>query len=172
MKAILAVSADGYMSRCRDDTMDWLGPTDKAVFRILTSVGGRLLASRNTLSLMPAHLQGRTLTALSSRGYVSGESWGHLIDAEFVYPTAWLIGGPNLVLHALKENLLFEVHLCRSDRLADPVHSLGPIKDPVTPWLEASTEINRRPYDMPWHVTLETRVNDVVVQCWKPYVTL
>lgn len=169
MRAILAVSADGYLAKGQNDDMTWSGPTDKAIFRILTCTGSLMAASRNTVRLMPSKLPGRTLVALSSQGYVEHESWGTLHEFSVAYPDAWLIGGPKLVMQALEAGMLHEVHLCRSLRQALPEPEALPIEDEITPWLKSSSN---KAEITPWFKNTQTLVNDVLVEFWRPYVTI
>ncbi len=103
----MAVSADNFVARGDDDRMSWTGPSDKAVFKLLTIVGGeRLCAGRKTYEVMPA-LFGREVVALSQdrqRGQDLREFAAH-------NPFAWLIGGQTVALEALRLKLLDEVVL-------------------------------------------------------------
>lgn len=125
MKLVMAVSRDGFVSRGPNDDMSWLGPFDKAAFRIITGVGGNVATSRRTARLMPETLKGRTIHTLSSQeaqidgcvGHTS-KAWGSLGLFQKVFgETGWLIGGLTLALAASEEGWLSEIHLCRSDRM-------------------------------------------------------
>lgn len=106
LKLVMAVSADGFVARGPTDDMTWTGSTDKRVFRLLTSVGGILGAGRRTFEQLPK-LEGRTVVPLSRNG---------MTLTEFVsrYPDAWLIGGQEVALEALRLHLLDQAFLCRS----------------------------------------------------------
>jgi len=157
MRLIMAVSADGIVAKGEDDTMDWLGPTDKKVFRILTSVGGPLGVSRKTAKVMPKTLKGRKLITISgSRGapLVSLDTFRSYYGA-----SGWLLGGQTLAMVALETNALDEVHLCRSERLAGKGH-----KDQITPFLNSPST----PYSKgTWVMEMKTAINDVSVEYWK-----
>ena len=157
MRIVMAVSKDGWMARRLDDNMRWLGPTDKAVFRILTGVGGYVAVGGNSRRCMPGRLIGRNLTVLSSKGPAT------LFDFYCRHPDGWLVGGPRLALLALDLGYVDEVHLCRSDRMAFP--EPGALEDLLTPWLGA------RKYDAisdeGWRQEMETTVLDVTVECWR-----
>lgn len=159
MRVLMAVSKDGYMARERDDRMGWLGATDKAVFRVLSGVGGVMAAGSRTTALMPG-TPGRRLLALSRSGYT-------LADLATEHPDAWLLGGPALALEALASDWagVDEVHLCRSDRLAfpDPLCA-GSIRDTLTPYLEGRGVPTDA--DNGWRLGLKTRVLDVTVERW------
>lgn len=103
MRLLMAVSTDGYLCRGPDDDMDWTGPADKALFRVLTSVGGVCAAGTTTWNLMPA-LEARQLIPLSREGYT-------LRRLEDEHPEAWLLGGPTVANAALCRSLVREVHL-------------------------------------------------------------
>jgi len=155
---VLAVSADGYLAREKNDRMNWLGQTDKAVFRILTGVGGWCATSAKTAECMPKTLQGRELTVLSRNG-MSLQTF-----AEWK-PEGWLLGGPTLAMAALEMGLLTEVHMCRSDRYAYPDCMVaGAIGDCVTRWLNAHREVGK-PKTW-WAMNLKTKINDVTVERW------
>ncbi len=106
MKLLLAVSNDGYLCQGAEDDMRWTGPTDKAVFRLLTMSDKRpLFAGKRTAALMPK-LPGRTLLALSTTGLT-------LHSAAMMHPDAWLIGGPTAALAALRDGLIRRAFICR-----------------------------------------------------------
>ncbi|UFK26695.1 dihydrofolate reductase [Roseobacter phage RDJL6] len=159
MKLVMAVSADGYLAREKNDKMNWLGATDKAVFRILTGVGGHCATSAKTAECMPKTLQGRDLTVLSTKGMTlkTFAEWK---------PDGWLLGGPSLALQALELDLLTEVHICRSNRYAFPdCMAAGSIPDVVTRFLK---DHQRFPGVTDWwHLGLETPVGDLKVERWK-----
>jgi len=111
MRLVMAVSADDYVARSDRDDMRWTGPADKAVFRILTSVGYAPLAvSWKTSLLMPDLLPGRDLFKISR----SGVGDGTLEEYHDAYPDGWLLGGQTLSLAATGFGLITEVHLCKS----------------------------------------------------------
>lgn len=149
----MAVSRDGYLARERNDRMQWLGPADKAVFRVLTGVdGGHCLVSARTYGDMPEAIEGRTMHLVSRRGLT-------LEEAAHRFPRAWLLGGPTLAMAAIDAGLVTEAHLCRSDRMAFPYPMMaGSIPDFLT----------RRLEDERWRVIMKTRVLDVTVELWRP----
>lgn len=155
MRLILGVSADGYLARGPQDDMQWLGPMDKKVFRILTGIDGVLIVSKKTAQSMPASLPGRTLIPVSS----SDPALPDLEEAFMRHGSyAWLIGGPSLALTALREGYIHETVLCISDRLAFSGPSVSDaIKDEVTPFLESKTI---------WRKKMETSFPEVTVQQW------
>lgn len=115
MKLIMAVSADGFVARMGEDDMRWTGSLDKAVFRLLTGVGTEPLAvGRRTRALMPSYLPGREIYVLSSSGGILAD--GTLANYHDRYPDGWLIGGQTVAVEAREQDLLSEVHLCRSTR--------------------------------------------------------
>lgn len=149
MKLIMAVSADGYVARKKDDDMSWLGAADKAAFRILTASGGGVVGvSHKTAVLMPDQLAGRSIVKLSRKDY-------SLDDFRYESPDSWLAGGQELALQAFSHGYLTEVHLCRSDRNAMPEDSA--IEDRITLYLLTHS----------WSVSVKTRINDTVVECWR-----
>lgn len=154
----MAVSADGFLARERGDRMDWLGATDKAVFRILTGVGGVCAVGSVTAECMPRRLHGRELVVLS-RGGVT------LDEFHATHPDGWLLGGPTLAMAALGREMLNEVHVCRSDRRAfpDPMVA-GAIGDCVTRFLRSRPRASGEPYY--WEMSMETPVGDLQVERW------
>lgn len=159
MRLILGVSSDGYLSRETKDRMDWLGPTDKAVFRILTSVGGVCGVSVKTAALMPSSLPGRRM-CLISRSLDEGMS---LVEFSNRFPGGWLLGGPTLAKAALELDLVSEVHLCRSNRAAFPVQ--GAVRDTVTDFLKLNSR--NESCNTWWSLKLTTPIVDMRVECWK-----
>lgn len=165
MRLAMAVSADGYLARGPEDDMRWLGPWDKAAFRILTGVGGVLGVSRRSRRLMPETLQGREVLSLSSGGLGQEDgqfSWGTVSDFGRIFPDGWLLGGPTLALHALEARMVREVHLCRSERRAfpegvAPSTTADPYGDFLTPFLEGRG----------WSIRMKTRVGDTTVEVWR-----
>lgn len=110
LRVILAVSGNGYTSAGLQDRMDWTSHTDKALFRVMTLTGTRLLGlSKRTQQLMPIELPMRTLIPLSRRGVTVEQFAKH-------YPGSWLIGGQTLVMNAIRLNLVDEVHLSWSTK--------------------------------------------------------
>lgn len=152
MKLIMAVSKDGYVARSEDDRMDWLGPSDKAVFRILTCVdGGVCGVSAKTGTLMPHTLEARKLILLSR----SKTDWS-LEKFSGFYPDGWLLGGLHLALVAIGHGLIQEAHICRSGRMAFP-------SDP-TVYCDHLTDALREKGML---ACLQTKVGDVTVECWR-----
>jgi dihydrofolate reductase len=164
LKVIMAVSADGYVSRGPADDMRWTGKKDKAIFKLLTMTGGELGVGRRTAAHMPPSLPGRTLHVLSHSGAVlDGVRAPPMRLGEFVakYPGAWLIGGQTIVLEALELGLVDEVHLCRLpvDVFEFPGQKLALAQDDmITPFLEKSHGFMR---------VGKTRVDDVGVEHWR-----
>lgn len=133
LKLVMAVSADGFVARGPTDDMTWTGSTDKRVFRLLTSVGGILGAGRRTFEQLPK-LEGRTVVPLSRNGMT-------LIEFASQYPDAWLIGGQDIALDALRCGKLDQVFLCRS---REAFLRFG-IKDEITPCLMRSLTWQQKP---------------------------
>lgn len=161
LRSIIAVSKDGYMTRKVDDDMQWLGQTDKKIFRLLTASSGIIATSKKTAALMPKALDGRRLFTLSRE--FQGTEDGVIRDLKWFYRNfgshqAWLIGGQELLLVALKERYIGEVHICRSSRNAYPPSHYKSIKDKVSDFLEKDTR---------WYKTMETWFLDVQVHCWR-----
>ena len=158
-RIIMAVSADGYVAREENDKMLWLGETDKSIFRILTGVGGVIGASVKTKALMPEKLEGRSFRVLSRGGPTLIDFYNYSTNK--VDRAYWLIGGQILVMSALtyeRENLVSEVHICRSNRFAFPADVAKATKDKITPFLEGHRK---------WHLAMITKVADVKVECWR-----
>lgn len=127
MKLIMAVSGDGFVAKGPDDDMSWTGPIDKAVFKLLTSTSDVLAVSAKSLEFMPQELPGRgKLYGLSTdprRGV-------QLEDFAAMFPDAWLLGGQELALYAMKNGFVDKAYICRAlDAQAD-----GPsaIRDKLT----------------------------------------
>ncbi len=111
MKLMLAVSGNGYVAAGEDDDMSWTGPIDKAVFKLLTSTSDILAVSAKTLEYMPKELPGRGklygLSTNPSRGVP-------LEDFAAMFPDAWLLGGQELALYAMKNGFVNKAYICRA----------------------------------------------------------
>ena len=115
MRAIMAVSRNGYFTVREHDDMRWTGKQDKAIFKHYTTKhGGVCLAGKATIALIPNHmLPDRRLICLNRR-------WRPLIETSIEFPNSCLLGGPTLILEALKQNLLTEILLCRVMKDIEP----------------------------------------------------
>lgn len=116
MRLLMAITADGFVSRGPRDDMSWTGPLDKRLFRILTSVGGRVYAGSTTYELMrgsrhvPAYtLEGRRLFRVT-RNPTDKAVEASLAD---IPSDGWLIGGPTIAYAAMDALMVEEVHLNR-----------------------------------------------------------
>lgn len=106
MKLIMTVSLDGFVAKHDQDNMSWSGKDDKAIFKILTLVGGKqLCVSKKTYSLMPK-LVHRIVTPVSTKSGIDLRTFYHS------NPDAWLLGGQTLALEALKLGYIDEMVLC------------------------------------------------------------
>jgi len=110
MKLIMAVSGNGYVANGPEDDMSWTGPIDKAVFKLLTSTSDVLAVSAKSLQYMPKALPGRgKLYGLSTdprRGV-------QLEDFAAMFPDAWLLGGQELAMFAMKNGFVDRAYICR-----------------------------------------------------------
>jgi len=132
MKLIMATSRDGFVARNESDDMSWTGSIDKAVFRLLTSTSSVLAVSAKTLQCMPKELPGRgKLYALSTdprRG----------MDLETFaanFPDAWLLGGQELAIFAMKNGFVDKAYLCRCMNIDIGVGNEDAIDDRISPYL-------------------------------------
>lgn len=170
MRAIMAVSADGYVARHPKDDMSWLGRDDKAAFRILTGVGGLMACGRNTYECLPLEMRllatdgcsadGRRLRVLSGRDN-DGAVETPLERFAREFPHAWLIGGQSIVIDAMVRGLVDEFHLCRSDRKAFPCSGEG-VSDRITTRLRFWND--RNGLGQP---DMRTRFGDTTVELWR-----
>lgn len=112
LRLIMAISADGFIARGPDDSMNWLGQTDKGIFKLLTTQESPsvLIRSRRTELAMPSVLAGRTFVTVSRRGIMT------LDDAAKAYPSAWLVGGQELAIEGIKNGHVRSAFLCISAR--------------------------------------------------------
>jgi len=143
----MATSRDGYVARGPADDMSWLGPYDKAVFRILTAVDGKLVVSEKSSRFMPARLVGRSLTTVSRSSVSLASLW-----VSPVYQRAWLLGGQTLALHAKAESMIDEVHLCVSDRLLPPGNAAIKFDDSL---LDGMVQV------------MKTHIGDTTIELWR-----
>lgn len=153
MKLIMGISRDRYVARSATDDMSWLGPSDKAVFRLLTvSSGGVLGVGSKTAAYMPKKLEGRKLLMLSRKSGIS------LKQFEKKHPNGWLIGGQKIALTALEDGYIDEAYLCHSDRYAFPEKHDGPIPDYITSKLHSEES---------WSMEMTIKFGDTRVECWR-----
>lgn len=111
MKLIMAVSGNGYVAASEADDMSWTGPIDKAVFKLLTSTSDILAVSAKTLQYMPESLPGRgKLYGLST----DPRKGVPLEDFAAMFPDAWLLGGQELALYAMKNGFVDKAYICRA----------------------------------------------------------
>jgi dihydrofolate reductase len=106
LRLVMAVSANGYLATGPNDDMSWTGLDDKQVFRLLTSVGGPLLAGRLTAEKLP-NLHHRSVIPVSK---------GQLHDLSVIYPDAWLIGGSTIAYSALRTGYVKSAWMCHSEK--------------------------------------------------------
>jgi dihydrofolate reductase len=126
LKLLLAVSADGFLSkdtftglgasetiekqpqRTGVDTMSWTGPMDKFVFKLLTlSSSLPILAGSNTAASLPP-LTGRQVIPISRQDKPGSMT---LHNAFIKYDGAWLIGGPSIAREAFQRGMVDQVVL-------------------------------------------------------------
>lgn len=111
MKLIMAVSGNGFVANGPEDDMSWTGPIDKAVFKLLTSTSEVLAVSAKSLEFMPEQLPGRgRLYGLST----DPRKGVQLEDFAAMFPDAWLLGGQELAIYAMKNGFVDKVYLCRA----------------------------------------------------------
>jgi len=158
LNAILAVGRDGFMARSQDDDMRWTGQTDKAIFKLLTSVGQVIGLSNRTADLLPpAGLPGRHIARLSRQP-------GHYTLEDFAEnnPGAWLGGGYALTTAALELNLVRAVFICHLDRdCCGPkgrVAYPGALEDPTRLYLTGQTGLRLK-----WKLENTVHLGDVTV---------
>lgn len=136
LRAIMAVSADGYVSRGPDDDMSWTGPEDKRLFRTATE-GCAIGAGTTTWRLMKdLELPGRKLVRISRAPLrkLENESIRTLGGFAETYPDGWLIGGQTVLLAGIDEGLVDRVLLSivsaelksgEPDRVSEKLQALG-----------------------------------------------
>lgn len=162
MKLIMAVSKDGFVARGPDDDMSWTGPVDKAVFKLLTSTSDVLAVSAKTLQYMPNTLPGRgKLYALSTdprRGIA-------LEDFAGMFPDAWLLGGQELGLYAMKNGFANKAYICR---VLDKELSVG---NPNAIEDQLSSYFARRRYTKGrgswWTEVMRVKIDQSLVEVWE-----
>ena len=111
MRLIMAVSGNGFVATGEDDDMSWTGPIDKAVFKLLTSTSDILAVSAKTLQYMPKTLPGRGKLYGLSTNPAKGVA---LEDFAAMFPDAWLLGGQELALYAMKNGFVDKAYICRA----------------------------------------------------------
>lgn len=149
MKLLMAVSSDGFLARGPEDDMKWTGRADKAMFRCLTLADPNpLLVGSATARQMPPLKDRKLVTITRTPGVENREALTTHLDLEYaawLYPEAWVIGGPTLALAALKAGLINRAFLMVVDVVLGSGLSVKPIQEllPRTPahtiGLDAST---------------------------------
>lgn len=156
MKAILAVSVEGMVANSDRDDMTWTGSDDKAIFRMLTSVGGVLGCSHRTRLLMPPSLKGRTLLTLSRNPQKVDHVLPQMRDLAWfkrTFQNPWLIGGQAIVAEAVKHNMLGQAFICKS------MHSCHPTPSAI-PYTLGRLLVDD------WRLTHTIRLSYVAVEVW------
>jgi len=156
MKLIMAVSSDGFVARGEDDDMSWTGSMDKAVFKLLTTTNDVLAVSAKSLQYMPKSLPGRgRIYGLSTQ---PGKGVA-LEDLAPVAPDAWLLGGQELGMFAMKNGFVNKAYICIS-----PARIEAGIEDKLQPYFE------RRRYSKGrgswWDRSMRVKFGDVMVDVW------
>lgn len=155
LRAIMAVSQDGFVARGPADSMDWTGRTDKQVFKLLTCLGGNMAAGKVTYDLMKdLVLPGRRLLCVRSGGGKALEP-NELTLGELSYAARradfWLIGGQTVLLEAVTSGMVEEVVLCTAPKI------LGEgVQDAVSPVLDET-----------WAAPVRCVVDDVRVRIYR-----
>ena len=179
MKLIMAISGNGFIATGPDDDMSWTGPIDKAVFKLLTSTSDVLAVSAKTLEYMPNELPGRgKLYALSTdprRGIA-------LEDFAAMFPDAWLLGGQELAIHAMKNGFVDRAYLCRAmdQMLVAPgpeLFATDPSEDPPQDLEDTripdklTDYFNRRRYTKGrgswWDQIMRVKLDTLLVEVWE-----
>lgn len=177
MKAIMAISKDGFVCKDKDDDMSWTSKTDKKIFRLLTqvSLGGistdpsgknRLFCGYNTGQTMKdVKLNNRILKSVHTNSLFghrivfytetlsedgSFDIIDYRIDELKTGDNAWIIGGQKTIMQALNNNILEQVFICRSD-----VKIHKGVKDEITPTLMSL-----------FNLSDTIKINDVSVEIW------
>lgn len=137
LRAIMAVSADGFVCTGEDDDMRWTGKADKRLFREQTE-GCAIGAGTTTWqSMRGLKLPGRTLVRITREPGDLASSGGLTEELEMTlggfaehYPDGWLIGGQTVLLSAIQEGFVDRVVLSHVEA------ELGEgVKDQVSPLL-------------------------------------
>jgi len=161
MKLIMAVSKEGYVTRCLDDDMSWTGPSDKTAFRLLTCVGGHIACGSRTWDRMPHQLPGRHLVKLSTSAPIGHET-PTLDWFEKHHPDGWLIGGQTIALEALKKDLVDQAFIVHSSRLCFPTAS----GDRYTLGSQYHLHEDYQRHNPRWRKSTTLALGDVEVAVW------
>lgn len=141
LRAIMAVSADGFVCRDDRDDMQWTGAADKRLFREQTA-GCAIGAGTTTWRAMRGlNLPDRTLVRITRTPGDLASSEGLTEELDMTlggfaehYPDGWLIGGQTVLLSAIREGLVDRVLLSHvtaelgegvSDEVSPLLHELG-----------------------------------------------
>lgn len=133
LRALMAVSADGFVCRGPADDMEWTGAADKRLFASLTR--DQVVGAGSTTCRMLPPLPGRTVKRITreARGLGGGAEWT-LGDFARAFPEGWLIGGQTVLTAAIYGGLVDRVVLShveaelgegQEDRITPLLHSLG-----------------------------------------------
>lgn len=141
LRAIMAVSADGFVCSGPDDNMRWTGKADKQLFREQTE-GCAIGAGTTTWEAMRGlNLPGRTLVRITREPRDLASPDGPAEELEMTlgafaenYPDGWLIGGQTMLLSAIQDGFVDRVVLSHvtaelgegvKDEVSSLLHSLG-----------------------------------------------
>lgn len=118
---VMAVTADGMISKNQSQLIDWTSREDKQHFVALTKEHGVVMMGRNTFATLPAPLKGRLnvvftreegLPEIEGVKWVNGDPKKVLAElASLGYRSAVLGGGASLNSLFLKEGLISEINL-------------------------------------------------------------
>lgn len=114
LKAIMAVSADGFVCTGPFDDMKWTGAEDKAIFRGETM--GAIVGVGSTTAMYLPKLRGRTTIVLTREAEdelpLIADGARMTLGAFYQnVPEGWLIGGQTVLLSAIRERFVDRIIL-------------------------------------------------------------
>lgn len=131
MKAIFIESSNGYLARGASDNMMWTPILDKQIFKLLTSIGGVCVCSKNTYKLLP-----KKMLDDPARQFIVAERTGSksLPALNIVYPDAFLVGGAEFLLAAYNMSVIDTMIITTTNT---PIESRRKYKNPFANNLRA-----------------------------------
>lgn len=110
MKAIIAISSDGFVAKDKNDDMKWTGMLDKAFFKMYTLQGEALLAGTKTYKILP-NLERRVVLPVSRKSFL------YYANKSRKNENYICIGGFTLLKAFLAENVITEIVLCYNKKV-------------------------------------------------------
>lgn len=149
LRAILAVSADGFVCRNEQDDMKWTGSEDKRIFRALTD--SHVVGAGSTTYHQLPPLPNRSVKCITRKANEHEDFMALGLFAQR-YPNAWLIRGQKVLKSAILDDLVHVVVISRVSTILQEGQA-----DEICPML----------FDAKWYESFTTIQKDHFLQIWR-----